>query len=459
MTQFSLTISSAYCPSWGVYEGVREAIQNALDGRDAGHPMAVAYSAEEGMLVVTNDGVSLERSVWLLGTTTKSDGAARGMFGEGLALGTLALVRAGRKVRIINNTEVWSTSIKPSETFNEPVLTVSTRQLKVPTGSFSVKIEITPQEWSEYQLAFLDLQSPGKLISTRHGDILLDPAQCGRLYVKGIHVEARNGLSAGYDFTSAQTDRDRRMIYGWDFDYYTANAWASAWQDGHVTTERLLDLLESPTPDITGMGERTMPAELINAVADAFLARYGALSVPVKSTAERAEIEYLGRRGIVTSETLCKLLCEHETLSLAALRKQCRGEVVAAFTTGDLDPRERSVATLGTALVEAAAVPMGFAPVTGRLEIVEFRADDLLGANHYDPDTGIHHIRIARRCLSSLESYLRVLVHELAHDRGGDGEVQHERAEGEIFCRIIARSLDGFVPREVRQPVPVLAAA
>lgn len=460
MAQFQLTISSAYVPDWGVYEGVRELIQNALDAQQDGYPMDISHSG--GTLRITNQGVRLLRSVWLMGQTSKTGGDYRGHFGEGLKLGVLALVRAGRKVRIVNDDESWSTSIKSSEAFGEPVLTINTRSLSERADAFTVEAEISADEWQQYRARFLAIEPAAKAIATDYGSILLDFDKVGRLYVKGILVESKPALTAGYDFVNASTDRDRRMIFGWDFEYYTARIWSEAWQNGDITAERLLSLLEAPTLDLRGLGERigVVPAEMISALADAFLARYGANAVPVASQAEKAEIEHLGRYGIISSDTLCKVFSEHEALNLAALRKQCRGEVVAVFTAADLDARERAVNILGTALVEAAATPLGFLPITGRLEIVEFRAEDILGVNHYDSDTGIHHIRVARRCLSSLEQYLRVLVHELAHDRGGDGDVRHERAEGEIFCRIIARAIDGFVPREARQaPVPVLAAA
>lgn len=461
MAKLQLTIASDYCPTWGIYEGVRELIQNSLDSQDDGHPMVIKPPTEaRPVLSIINTGACLDRATLLLGVSSKQDSNHRGQYGEGLKIGTLALVRAGRKVTVVNDYETWTASLEESRDFGRPVLTITTRQRTRRAGEFRVEVELTPAEWADYGRNFRALQPLGKVITTSNAEILLDPGQRGRLYVKGILVEEREGLTAGYDFLCASTDRDRRMIYSWEFSYYTANAWANGYLQGAVTAKRLLELLTMPTPDIQGMGESSMPQQLIDDVAEVFRQTYGQLAVPVRSLAEQAEAGHLGRDGIIAGETLCGLLCSHPELSLEDLRSQCRGEVVATYSTADLDSRERGIYVLGTALVEAAGGALGYAALEGRLAIVDFRADDILGLSQMDRGAVVRRISVARRNLDSLESYIRVLVHELAHDRGGDGDASHERAEGELFCRIISRSLDGFVPAVLRNPpVPVAAAA
>jgi hypothetical protein len=112
-------------------------------------------------------------------------------------------------------------------------------------------------------------------------------------------------------------------------------------------------------------------------------------------------------------------------------------------------------------LVETASLPMGFDPIhhrlsdvnqvdgrstrlssDNRLEIIDFLSSEISGIHCRDEHSGTTTIRIARSALSSLEEFLRVLVHELAHHNGGDGDVRHERAEGRIFSRIVASTMD-----------------
>jgi hypothetical protein len=84
MAKFQLTISAGYVEDWGLHEGVREIIQNALDGQQDGCPMTIDHSGDT--LTVSNQGARLDRSVWLLGNSSKNADSHRGHFGEGLKL-------------------------------------------------------------------------------------------------------------------------------------------------------------------------------------------------------------------------------------------------------------------------------------------------------------------------------------------------------------------------------------
>ncbi|MEB3256354.1 MAG: hypothetical protein VKJ05_08200 [Synechococcaceae cyanobacterium] len=462
MARFSLSISSAYVPDWGVAEGVREVIQNGLDGRQDGHPLTIDH--HNGTLSVSNAGVRLERSVWLMGASSKTNGRYIGHWGEGLALGALALVRAGRRLRIVNDDEAWLVRLQPDPAFcGQQLLTITTRQLRRATGRFSVEIELSDAEWQQQREAFLDLTPPRDAIDGGLSRILLDPSHQGRCYVKGILVESRTNLAAGYDFSAASTDRDRRMINGFDFDYYTAAAWLHACREGHRSADQLLDLLEGGTADAKGLAERSTPEEILNAVAQAYAERHGHLAIPVASYAEANEAGHAGRIGVIATPALCGFFSSHPSLSLQKLRSERRAEIAVIYGEADLTPPERAIRSYGIQLVEAASVPLGFQALSDRLEIVAFRSDEILGINTSTAGGEPHPIRIARRSLASLEQFLRVLVHELAHDRGGDGDVRHERAEGEIFSRLIALALShglacGTPPAAaLAAPTPALA--
>lgn len=440
MARFQLSISSAYVPDWGAAEGIREIIQNGLDGQQDGHRLTIQH--RNGTLTVRNEGVRLSRSVWLMGASSKASGSYIGHWGEGLALGALALVRSGRRLRFLNDDEAWSVRLARDPVFGgEPVLTVSTRQLRQRSGAFSVEIELSETEWQQQRRAFLALTPAQRAIDGGHTRILLDPALQGRCYVKGILVETRAGLAAGYDFSAASTDRDRRMINSFDFDYYTAAAWAHACRNDLITPEQLLDLLEGGSSDAKGLAERSVPQDVIDAVAIVYAERHGRLAIPVASYAEVSEAGHAGRVGIIATPALCGFFSAHPALSLQKLRSERRAEVATTYRDSDLSARESALRIFVVGLIEAASIPLGFAPLGERLEIVEFRSDEILGVNARS-GAGASAIRVARRALASLEDSLRVLVHELAHDRGGDGDVQHERAEGEIFSRLVALALD-----------------
>ena len=60
----------------------------------------VLYDASKQRLTLVNRGVGLQRRVLLLGTSQKISAEAIGQFGEGMKVGTLALIREGRQVEM-----------------------------------------------------------------------------------------------------------------------------------------------------------------------------------------------------------------------------------------------------------------------------------------------------------------------------------------------------------------------
>jgi hypothetical protein len=438
--KFQLTISDQYVSDWGVWEGVREAVQNALDARDKGHPMHIRYNDTDGMLTIANFGVELERSVWLMGVTSKADDAnARGHFGEGLKLGALALVRARRKLQIINHNENWDCTLAESKAFpGQQVLTVTTRRRPMPSDCFSVRIEITPEEWADFQLRFIDLQQGLTAIATSEGQILTEEQQRGRLYVKGIYVETRDNLAAGYNLTGdVRTDRDRRMVNSFDFDYHIGHAWIDALCRGNLSPELLLVHLQSGCEDAKGVGNRHCPEQHLERVAQAWRDAYGEHAVPVKNQAEANDAGHLGKIGLITTPEVCDFFREHPKLSIEKLRSERRADVVETYTNADLNSTELRNLELALELIEPSVDALGLASIAQRLRVVDFRDESILGTHSFDPDSETFRINIARRNLSNLQSTVRVIVHEVAHDCGGDGTADHQHTEANLFSRII----------------------
>jgi hypothetical protein len=440
--KFQLTVSDQYVPDWGTWEGVREAIQNALDARDKGHPMHVSYNETDGVLTISNFGVELDRSVWLMGMTTKAgDTEARGQFGEGLILSALALVRAGRKLQIINHSENWDCALADSKAFpGQQVLTVSTRRRPTPSlhPCFSVRIEVTPAEWADYQLRFIDLQAGLAAIETSEGQILTGEQQRGRVYVKGIHVETRDNLDSGYNLTGGvRTDRDRRMVNSFDFNWHIGHAWIDALCNEHISAERLLALLQSGCDEAKGVSDRHCPDEHLERVAQAWRNLYGAHAVPVRNDAEANDAGHLGKFGRITTPEVCEFFARHSELSLEKLRAERRGDVTRVYCQKDLASVERANLERSLSLVDPSARALGMTPLASRLNVVDFRDDSILGTHAYDAGSDNFRINIARKNLDSIQSTIRVIVHEAAHDFGSDGSASHQHTEAQLFSRII----------------------
>lgn len=453
MAKLQLTITPDYCPSWGVYEGVREILQNGLDSQDDGHALTVQAPTEaKPVLVIANKGARLDRSNWLLGVTSKQDNKRRGMWGEGLKIGTLALVRLGRKVTIINDDETWMPSIEDSQEFGKPVLTISTRQRSKGTGEFRVEIELTPAEWSTYRSFFLAFSSPTNVIACEGiGKILLDPEHQGRVFIKGIHVKDQDDLSAGFDFEQAQTDRDRRMLDIFDIKHHCARLWIHALERGLVTAKDLLERMVNDALDTHSLRYSYMSSDTRALLGSAFLDCYGEKAMPVTSLQQARELEHFGIRGILVPEQAAECLAGDARLNLNSTLKTLRHSVSQVIQWSDMSSSEKDVYSSVIDLVSRAADTLDYAELASRLRIVEFNRPELLGT-HIEGK-----IQVSRCALESFEKFVTVLVHELAHDRGSDGDVRHERAEGELFARIL--TLCGVAATPTAVPTPVLACA
>lgn len=442
MAKFDLTISASYVEDWSIYEGIRELIQNAKDAEQDGFAMSVSHAGNT--LRIASQGVRLDRSVLLLGVTSKRDGDYRGHFGEGLKLGALALTRAGRKLKIVNDDESWTFQIGNSPVFGVPVLSVSTRALPAASGCFSVEVELSATEWQEMCHNFRFLRAPGpNEIRADATTILRDPEEVGRCYVKGIYVETKPGLLAGYDFSRASTDRDRRMVGRWDFSYYASEAWKNAFAFGAIDASAYLALLSNEdTDDSRDLPDRILPDPKVIEVRDEFLKRYGDKAIPVTSTSEASEAGHLGRIGIVVNhkvvdffkvyQTTCPLMC------LEALRSDRGTEIVRTYEPHELNFQEQFIYRYVLGLAESAASTNGFPPVAPRFRVVEFNDPEVLGLSHFrNEGDGNRSIAVARSQLDNVSACLSTLIHELAHDCSGDGDIRHRNAESALFTSII----------------------
>jgi len=168
-SRISLSLTATYAPSWGLWEGIREMVQNWHDGLleastasaekiDPGAPVKAGnlrISAEhEGhfdfiaksdgigstlcctlgscryntvlrQLLLVNRNVGIQRKSLLLGFSKKAmHSDVIGAFGEGMKVGALALLRRGLRFAILTRGEIWNFTLAVDPSFGERVLSV-----------------------------------------------------------------------------------------------------------------------------------------------------------------------------------------------------------------------------------------------------------------------------------------------------------------------------------------------
>ena len=317
MAKIELSISAEYVPDWNIWSACRELIQNAADEADANpqHPMCISYSAKTKQMSITSENVKLDRSVLLLGESSKRGQNLRGSFGEGIDLALLVLARGQRKIRIENDDESWIPKLEHSEQWGKTVLVIYTNRFKHPKGHFQIEVdEFEPEEWKVVQERCLllptSLRSSEVVLRVGKDTVLLD--RPGEVFVKGLWVATYTDLKAGYDLFNAKLDRDRRLVDVWDLRTLLSGIWIQALQDQHyrdVAQKKVQQMLDEDARDVEGLpdalhyGFGPGVKEAKEQIAASFTSKYGESAVPVCSTSEAEEVTAAGLTPVpVTSK-------------------------------------------------------------------------------------------------------------------------------------------------------------
>lgn len=426
MAKFNLPIKSTYVPDWGLWECLRELIQNAKDEEDQhGHAMSVSWrgSGPKGVLTIHNEGADMDRRALLIGHSGKTGSNLRGKFGEGLDLALLAGVRAGANPVIGTRSETWSPTIAYSDEFGANCLTVSTRARRTPGTGVTITLDISEADWERYRERFIFLcRIPDNRIVRvdGQGSILLEPERKGHVYVRGIYVDCLSKLECGYDLSQMDLDRDRRMIDVWDLQ----------WRLGQMYREAIARRPELLGPRVYGMlrdgAEDTKSfhyhsrGEALTAVAASFREEHGDDAVPVSSIAEARDLEHVGRKGVVVPESLREALKEMPELNASRVKESLKNEVLRSVPWSDLSFEEQTIVIQYTTMIDKIAVID--APVASLLDLAEYRDQRIEGL--YSPATG--RISVAHRLLSDPRKFLTTLVHEVAHAASSQGDGSHD---------------------------------
>lgn len=428
MSKVELSINVAYLPEWGAWEGIRELIQNGKDAEtEFNAPLDVTF--HNGTLRIENEGAEMSREALLFGTSSKTSRTDMiGKFGEGLKLGTLALVRNGHEVKIRTGAEVWSALIERSEKYDADVLKFDCVGNREPKKRVRVEIgNITEETWNQLRERFLFLAKIKKdeRVKTDRGDLLFGDRFRGRVYVKGIYVQTDKRLNYGYNFNSATVDRDRKMVTSWELEYETSAIWGEAAAQRPDLVNKYFELISEGDADVRSESVYA-PKKVREGVAAKFKKQYGADAIPVANLAESHEVEHLGKRGVVVSKSLASVLAD--TIGTKdTIVKAMREEVTRKLAWGDLDETQRknlfdALAITGEVRAEC---------TLDLVDVVDFRSDNLLG--QYKDGR----ILLAARILTDRDETLATLVHEYSHREGGDGEKDHVMAIENLWRDIV----------------------
>jgi len=425
VTTFQTTIAAEAYREWGVEECIRDVLQNGID-EETQHGSKLSVSLEGTTLTVYNAGASLPLKALLIGYTTKvDDDRMRGQFGEGLPAACLAGVRSGHPVTIYTGNERWTAFIADHSVTRTHVLAFDIRKCRPQQG---VKVEIQDVDrdfWLCYRDKFLFLDtSPDEStrVVTSQGTLLLDDHNQGDLFVKGIWVANDPKLSYGYDLKHAKTDRDRKLVLANDLTTGTGNIWLHVLRQyepspsiEHPVVRLFNEALKAGAKDVECFfyWSGSIPKSVAMRVAADFEKDHSADAVPVLNAADAVMVGHFGKKGVVVPQPYARVV---ETVigPTDQLKRSFANGVAQVYQWDSLTTEERDSVDRACKLLHS----VGEQGVRSRLDVVTFHDPNLRGTYG---DT----IQLSRVILADRAETLRVLVHEVAHRYGGDGDKQH----------------------------------
>jgi hypothetical protein len=446
MSKLVLTLATTNRPTWGAREGIREALQN---GRDAtiehGASLSVRYRKDTSTLVIENEGCTIPLMALFIGFSTKrEDRRLAGHYGEGLPFGILALVRDGHSVKIRTGSEVWIARIEPHDQVRQDVLVFQIASGRKNENRVQFEIgNVSEETFNALPEHFLFLsKDKTDRIETDSGTLLLGEKYRGNVYVKGIFVCHDSKLNYGYDFSDAETDSERKMLASYQLETHCRYVWQKAAATRPDLMRKFIGLLQDQAKDLEGIepwNTTYFSEEIKSAVAADFRDRHGEDAVPVRSLADSAEIEHLGKTGIIVPGPQRALL-ESVLGTTDQVKERLREEAQKLYGWHELSAEEKANLTRALDLVKVAANVS-----LDEIDVTNFRDEKIHGLFRDG------RILLARKILLNRLETRKVLVHEVAHRNGGDGEKSHvseiERIHAEIEEHLLVCAENQNEPR------------
>lgn len=228
----TLTLSPDYVLSWGLWEAVRELLQNSIDqcATNAQSKQVFQYDEASETLTIGTTNCRIEPRTLLLGHSNKRDESCTlGQFGEGYKLALLVLTRLSYEVVIYNGDTIWCPRFEFSERYQEHLLTIAITPNPSPCSGVSFKIRDVNAE------AFGNLHE-NYLVECSGNQIFDEDHMKGRVFVNGLFVCNVEGLEYGYNFTPdrIKLDRDRGMASSFEVSYEASRLWEQQGDDAKL---------------------------------------------------------------------------------------------------------------------------------------------------------------------------------------------------------------------------------
>lgn len=212
---------------------------NRVNGWQTAYAGFISFVKSTGVVEMANFQSSLDMRCLDIGySTTKNDDCLGGYYGNGLKLAALVFCRGGVHIKLCSNSCHWNFALKGRGNRNlycnitpasrdkvQRLRDKATRQRGAMSPrdltaniwedvSVIIKREsplgkITQEEFERWLRTTIDINPPPGLIQTLAGDLFLDRAYSGSLYLKGLRLRRTNGIRMAYNLAHGVACQDR----------------------------------------------------------------------------------------------------------------------------------------------------------------------------------------------------------------------------------------------------------
>ncbi len=307
MKKYSTMITKEYIPDWGVEDGVREVIANALDSDSQ-----FVFDIGLDYIELTSKNTTLDIGCFLLGVSGsrgKKDNV--GTHGEGILISNVPILRGGAKVNIFNGELIWQPAFEMDYNFNKEVLVINETQGKVGNKDYTVIISNLDQDTIDtviHNCLYLqDKKSLGNFVTTKCGSRVFFDMK-GKLYVGGLFV-CETGLTYSYDLhpSKIKLNRDRKTVCDFDLKGVTANILKEV-----AEPKKIVEAAHNNVADVSHMAYSwctNIPSNVAEEAYKVFKESYGEDAVVADSYSDMVRLQEQGfAKPVVVSDSFARLI-------------------------------------------------------------------------------------------------------------------------------------------------------
>lgn len=160
---------------------------------------------------------------------------------------------------------------------------------------------------------------------TKYGEIILDEAYAGEVYVNGLFVDCNSDLKYGYNFKQKyiRLERDRKTCDTWNVEDATSLMIAEAMVKGDIPMEKVRRMVEERADDVYHF-EFNAYKDDVKKVQEMLIESFDTqnpqpYSVPVDSQEDIRKVKAYGGNPVVVPAGVAKLLKEEKDKRIKTL--------------------------------------------------------------------------------------------------------------------------------------------